>query len=291
MNETHKQLTVKFNRAFTTSDINYILDEFLPMRKHILYRNVDGFKNSNLIVALSPEEKVEYVKCASDPVYFIETHCDIKLRDYQKDIIEKFQKNRFNIVMNSRQTGMTTIIMLLMLWILMFNANKNIMLVVNKLLSGADSMNKLQTLYRKLPFYLKPGVLNYSKSHIIFDNECRLSVCPTSKEYAVGYSTDYFFIQDYAFINPNVLSSLFPTLTQNYNSRVFIQSSPNGFNSFYELFTNAERNLNSFIPTRIYWWQVPGRDEAWKEKEIRNLGSLESFLQEYELLFIGKKRD
>lgn len=75
-------------------------------------------------------------------------------------------------------------------------------------------------------------------------------------------------------------------MTTGRNSRIFIQSAPNGINKFYELFTGAEQGTNSFIPTRVYCWQVPGRDEKWKENEIRMLGSLKLFMQEYELSFI-----
>lgn len=84
-------------------------------------------------------------------------------------------------------------------------------------------------------------------------------------------------------------------MTSVQNSKIFIVSSPNGYNKFAKLLFDAERKegdpkKNMYNPNRIYWWEVPGRDEAWKQKEIANLGS-EYFDQEYDLQFFRYKGD
>jgi hypothetical protein len=64
---------------------------------------------------MTEEEQQEYIKCALDVHYFTEKYCkvktedgtinNIKLRDYQKEILDNFINNRFNILMASRQVG------------------------------------------------------------------------------------------------------------------------------------------------------------------------------------------
>jgi hypothetical protein len=64
---------------------------------------------------MSPEEQEEYIKCALDVHYFTEQYCkvktedgsvgQIKLREYQKEILDNFVNSRFNILMASRQVG------------------------------------------------------------------------------------------------------------------------------------------------------------------------------------------
>jgi len=56
---------------------------------------------------------------------------------------------------------------------------------------------------------------------------------------------------------------------------------------FYELYQGAVTGENSFNPIRVDWWQVPGRDEDWKNREIANLGSVELFNQEYGNQFLS----
>jgi len=74
-----------------------------------------GIRRSGVVFRMSDEEQAEYVKCALDINYFTEKYCkvktddgsigNIKLRDYQSDIMNSFVKNRFNILMASRQVG------------------------------------------------------------------------------------------------------------------------------------------------------------------------------------------
>lgn len=74
-----------------------------------------GIRRAGVTYAFSDSEIEEYVKCAQDIHYFTEQYCKvktedgsigaIKLRDYQKDIMDNFVSNRFNILMASRQVG------------------------------------------------------------------------------------------------------------------------------------------------------------------------------------------
>jgi hypothetical protein len=70
-------------------------------------------------------------------------------------------------------------------------------------------------------------------------------------------------------------------------------STPHGMNHFYILWKKALANkandpdiFNSF---RVDYWQVPGRDEEWKEKEIKKIGE-QKFNQEYGNEFIGSSK-
>ena len=58
-------------------------------------------------------------------------------------------------------------------------------------------------------------------------------------------------------------------------------------NKFYEMYMSAVKKENTFNPIRVDWWQVPGRDDVWKNNEISNLGSEELFNQEYGNQFLS----
>lgn len=78
-------------------------------------KNEVGIRRSGVTFKMTAEEQQEYIKCALDIHYFTEKYCkvktedgstdNIKLRDYQEDILNDFVKYRFNILMASRQTG------------------------------------------------------------------------------------------------------------------------------------------------------------------------------------------
>jgi hypothetical protein len=74
-----------------------------------------GLRRAGVSFRMSPEEQEEYIKCALDVHYFTEKYCkvktedgsvgQIKLREYQKEILDNFVNSRFNILMASRQVG------------------------------------------------------------------------------------------------------------------------------------------------------------------------------------------
>lgn len=74
-----------------------------------------GVKRSGIVFRMTKEEQEEYIKCALDIHYFAENYCkvktedgsigQIKLRDYQEEILDNFTNHRYNILMASRQTG------------------------------------------------------------------------------------------------------------------------------------------------------------------------------------------
>jgi intein/homing endonuclease len=56
---------------------------------------------------------------------------------------------------------------------------------------------------------------------------------------------------------------------------------PNGRNLYYKMWDDAINKRNEYIPIEINWYDVPGRDEAWKQSVIANT-SLRSWEQEFE---------
>ena len=72
-------------------------------------------KSVGVNVQYTPEQLDEYVKCAQDPIHFINTHIKIisldkglilfKLFDYQEKFIRAIHENRFVISLMPRQSG------------------------------------------------------------------------------------------------------------------------------------------------------------------------------------------
>ena len=57
-------------------------------------------------------------------------------------------------------------------------------------------------------------------------------------------------------------------------------------NMFYKLWHDAEKGYNDYATVSVNWWDVPGRDEEWKEQTIRNT-SEKQFAVEFECEFLG----
>lgn len=237
-----------------------------------------GIRRSGVTFRMTPEEQQEYIRCAIDIHYFTEKYCktkredgsvgSIKLREYQKEILDNFVNNRFNILMASRQVGKTVSSAIFILHTILFNNDKNVMIVANKGDTAIEIVDKVKSIYTLLPFFLKPGVKTWNLKSLTFDNGCRIKTSARTKTPAIGFTIDVLYLDEFAHIPSNIIepyyTAAFPTVSAVNNSKIIITSTPNGMNLFHRLLTDAERPSgdpmkNNYKPLRVYWYQVPGR--------------------------------
>jgi len=110
----------KDNLVLTTKLVKEIIKrdqrgEKLKNHEKLWFNNIRGVRKANITFGLTNHEIEEYMKCKMSVQYFSEKYAQIKLedgsighmklRDYQKDIIDLYTKNRFSILMASRQVG------------------------------------------------------------------------------------------------------------------------------------------------------------------------------------------
>jgi hypothetical protein len=168
------------------------------------------------------------------------------------------------------------------------------MVVANKLATTSEIVDKIKTVLNNLPYYMKPGITAGGVTGMRFDNGCRLFSQATTKTAAIGFTIHFLFADEFAHIHSNFLlpfyRSIYPTLSSSQISRIIICSTPNGMNLFYEIYQSAVEQRNNYFPIRVDWWQVPGRDENWRKREVANLGSEELFNQEYGNQFLASSR-
>ena len=237
-----------------------------------------GLRRSGVTFRMTPDEQQEYVRCALDVHYFVEKYCKVKredgsignilLRDYQKEILDNFVNSRFNILMASRQVGKTISSAIFMLHKILFDNDKNIMIVANKGDTAVEIVDKIKSIYTLLPFFLKPGIKTWNQKSLTFENGCRIKTSARTKTPAIGFTIDVLYLDEFAHIPSNIIepyyTAAFPTTAAVQNSKIIITSTPNGMNLFHRLLTDAERpegdpQKNNYKAMRVYWYQVPGR--------------------------------
>ncbi len=271
------------------------------------YKSIDNpfhdndpeLKRANILWEYTREEILEMKKCAEDVTYFAkyckvmtDTGLDyIRLRDYQGSVLREYQANRFNIFLAPRQVGKSITSSIILVWYLLFNHDKNAMILANVGDTAEELMDKIKAIIKGLPFFLKPGMLVNNVMSMRFDNGCRILAKTTTKTSGIGFTIHFLYMDEFAHINANFIEAFFrstyPTVSSSKVSRIIITSTPNGMNKFYEIYQGALNGENSFNPIRVDWWQVPGRDDEWKKREIGNLGSEELFNQEYGNQFLS----
>jgi hypothetical protein len=172
-----------------------------------------------------------------------------------------------------------------------FSNNKNIKCTPDHELLMSDGETYIPAIFLQVDDCLYPDVFIKSINQIENENVYDLlNVEDTNAYYTNGIvSHNCIFLDEFAFVNNanEFYTSTYPVITSGSDTKVIITSTPNGVgNMFYKLWQGAIQNANSFKPFTIKWFEVPGRDEAWKQQTIENTSELQ-FRQEFAVEFIG----
>lgn len=287
-----------------------------------MYSQLTDFSTLPIKKLNDPPEKVsheefkrrlkEIVKCKSDIVYFAEHYFHvvtsmvdesgaekgtrtelIKLYAKQKDLLRAMVDNKRLITLAARQSGKTTTYTIFCLWLTLFHPEKKVLLCANQLATAIQVMDRIRLAYEDLPYFLKAPVLVYNKAEMTFCNQSSIRAFSTSSSSARGFSANVLIVDEAAFIPKGIMDDFFaavmPIISSDPNSKVILVSTPNGTSGiFYDLWMKATDKVQTSVwtPFKIDWWDVPGRDEAWKIQQIATSGE-DKFRQEFGNEFIA----
>ena len=246
---------------------------------------------------LSKQEIVkEIVKSGKDPAYFINNYCRIShpLRGlipfntypYQDDLLRDFNDYRFNVILKARQLGISTISAAYAVWFMLFHKEKNILVMATKFTTAANLVKKVKMVMKNLPPWMQI-------SKITIDNRNSFELSNGSTIKAVGTSADagrsealsLLIIDEAAHVEglDDLWAGLYPTLST--GGRCIALSTPLGVgNWFHRTYTDAENGENEFHTVNLPWNVHPERDQAWFNKETKNM-SRRQIAQELECNF------
>lgn len=272
----------------------------MTQQKIKTYKNKKNLKASNQDVEYTDEQKIEIFKCMTDINYFCENYVKIvhvdhglinfKPYPYQKQMFKNIKENRYTIFKLPRQSGKTTGLAGFMLHEIIFQKNYNIYILANKEKTAKKILAQIKKAYENLPLWLQQGVLEWNQLSIELENDSKISVSGTSADAARGESINLLYLDEFAFVSTTMadefMASVYPVISSGTTTKIAVTSTPNGMNHFYKMWNDAAEGLSNFIPLEVQWNDVGGRDEQWKEEQIKNIGE-ERWLQEFEAEFIG----
>ncbi len=224
----------------------------------------------------------------NNPDYIVDlakTTYGFALRDYQKEALDNYKNNRFNIIIGSRQVGVNIILAIEALHYAITNSEKSIVIFSYNTDSAQATLERAKDLYRQLPYYSKPGIKRFNMKVIEFDNGSRIFARPLTKDSAIGFTIDYVIVDRFANISEKIalqfMQTLAPITFAMANSKMTIASTP-GNSHFTKMVFDTK---NVYHKQWIYYHQVPGRDAQWVKDETSAIGGELAFMQEYELIF------
>jgi hypothetical protein len=115
----------------------------------------------------------EIVKCGKDPVYFLNKYVKIqhptrglisfKTYKFQDECLKDFVDHRFNIILKSRQLGISTLTAAYAVWMAIFYKDKSVLVIATKLAVAQNFIKKVKVAIKNLPSWLVlPQIVSYN---------------------------------------------------------------------------------------------------------------------------------
>jgi hypothetical protein len=206
-----------------------------------------------------------------------------------------FRKNRFNIILKSRQLGISTLVAGYALWLMLFHGDKKVLVIATKQGVAKNLVTKVRVMHSNLPSWLKGKCTADNKLSLEFANGSSILAEAASPEAGRSEALSLLILDEAAFIDyiDTIWSAASMTLAT--GGDAIVLSTPNGVgNLFHKMWQSAEEgsgfsgvtgeaeddtkeaaeDVPSFLfnPIKLHWSVHPERNQVWRDEQDALLG-------------------
>ena len=136
----------------------------------------------------------EYKRCAKDLLYFFKKYVYIQhpqlgkikfnLYPFQEKVLNELYNYDYNIILKSRQLGISTLTAAMALHMMIFHPDKNILVIATKQSTAKNMVTKVRYAYDNLPSWLKVGYVENNKLNLKLRNGSQIMAESSSPDAA-----------------------------------------------------------------------------------------------------------
>lgn len=243
----------------------------------------------------------EWLRCAADPVYFINTYCKVLdptaadwipfvLWPAQVEALQTVINNQLTVILKARQLGLSWLLLAYALWLIIFKPIATVAIFSRRDDEAMYLLGDLRLtgMYKRLPDWMKTHaqIVTNNAHEISFSNGSLVRAFPTgtgdSYTMTLAIADEFDLVPDQA----KLIASVKPTIDAG-GKMVLIsrvdKSKPNSL--FKQIYKAAKQRLNEWAPVFIPWFAHPDRDDAWYQAQVNdsehNTGSKDLVYEQY----------
>jgi hypothetical protein len=233
--------------------------------------------------SLKERLREEFMKCAGDPVYFMKKYYMIQhpqrgrilfnLYPFQEKVLRLYQLPDSVIINKSRQLGISTLVSAYALWLMLFNKDKNVLVIATKQETAKNMVTKVRFAYQNLPTWLKVGAQEDNRLSLRLSNGSQIKAVSAAADSARSEAVSLLVLDEAAFIDgaEEIFTSAQQTLAT--GGKCIALSTPNGMGNWFEkTYKKAQAKKNGFIPVSLPWSVHPERTQEWRDQQDKELG-------------------
>ena len=224
----------------------------------------------------------EYKKCSQDPIHFMRKYCIIQhptrgkvlfnLYPFQEDSLLQLKDHRYNIILKSRQLGISTLTAGYALWKMIFRSDFNVLVIATKQDVAKNLVTKVRVMNENLPNWLKGKTLEDNKLSLRYANGSQIKAISSKGDAGRSEALSLLIFDEAAFIDriDEIWTAAQQTLAT--GGDCIALSTPNGVgNWFHRMWVDAESG-GEFNTIKLHWTVHPDRDDIWRAKQTELLG-------------------
>jgi len=180
----------------------------------------------------------QYMMCAKDPVFFMRNYCYIQhpkrgkikfnLFPFQEDSLTELRDNRYNVILKSRQLGISTLSAGFALWSMLFNEDFNVLVIATTQEVAKNLVTKVRVMHDNLPSWLKGTVEADNKLSLKFKNGSQIKAVSSATTGARSEALSLLIVDEAAFIRNIEEIWIASQATLSTGGGAIVLSTPNG---------------------------------------------------------------
>lgn len=193
------------------------------------------------------------------------------LNHEQENFTQNMQK--FNLILKGRQIGFTTWSLAYMLWSALSRSDTNYLMMTHHNKVTQSLLRRLNKMYQMLPHEkypdLFPKKIISNRDEIYFENGSRIQCATAGGDDSISGSTfELIHLSEMAKYpeqeQSEIIATSIPALAKNRNSKIIIESTAMGFNTYQEMFMKALRGKESVWKAHFYSWLAKAYSSQFK---------------------------
>jgi hypothetical protein len=226
--------------------------------------------------------KEEYKRCAVDPVHFMRKYCIIQhptkgkmffnLYPFQEEALTDLKDHRYNIILKSRQLGISTLSAGYALWCMLFKSDYNVLVIATKQDVAKNLVTKVRVMHDNLPSWLKGKSVEDNKLSLRFKNGSQIKAISSKGDAGRSEALSLLVMDEAAFIDriDEIWTAAQQTLAT--GGGAIMLSTPNGTGNLFHKTWNDAMSGGRFNAIKLHWTVHPERDQAWRDEQTQLLG-------------------
>lgn len=225
----------------------------------------------------------EYIKCAKDPIYFMKKYVKIQhptrgtlpflTYPFQDKALDDFVHHNQNIILKSRQMGITTLVAGYSMWLMTFHNDKQILCLSITQETSKAIVTKVRFANDNLPSWLKVPAVEDNRLSLKLKNGSEIKAASSAGTSGRSSALSLLVVDEAAFIDNIEEIWLSSQYTLSTGGKAIILSTPNGVgNWFHKMWVESEQGLNSMNRISLPWHLHPERDQKWRDEQTKLSG-------------------